>query len=135
MDTLHPLPIQYIYGTNKSNISINAITNSSLDCRVLQSVAAAVVVPAITTSVRFAVDKLAEIDDEILVLARPKREVEHALDVDRFYEHLHECAKQLSIRDKDKGSYSTYVDPNFTLTLVDFVYDNLCLQSARPKRG
>jgi hypothetical protein len=48
----------------------------------------------ITTSVHFAVEKLGEIDDE-LVLARPKREVENALDVEWFYEHLHECgAKQ-----------------------------------------
>jgi hypothetical protein len=47
----------------------------------------------------------------------------------------------MSIRDKrplreGKGiREGTYMDPNFTLTLVDFVYDNLCLQSARPKRG
>jgi hypothetical protein len=54
----------------------------------------AVVVPAITASVHFAVDKLSEIDDEVLVLARSKPEVENALDVDRFYEHLHVCAKQ-----------------------------------------
>jgi hypothetical protein len=49
--------------------------------------------------------------------------------------------KAVSIRDKqplreEKGMRKgTYMDPNFTLTLVDFVYDNLCFQSARPKRG
>jgi hypothetical protein len=69
----------------------------------------------ITTSVHFAVEKLGEIDDEILVLARPKREVENALDVDRFYEHLHECgAKQcryvistvaLARGERDKGRH------------------------------
>jgi hypothetical protein len=47
-----------------------------------------------TTSVHFAIDKLGEIGDEVLVLASSKREVENALDVDRFYEHLHECAKR-----------------------------------------
>jgi hypothetical protein len=45
--------------------------------------------PFITTSVYFAVEKLGEIDDE-LVLVHPKREVENALDVVWFYEHLHE---------------------------------------------
>lgn len=69
--------------------------NSILDFRfLLLRVAAAVVVPAITTRVHFAVDKLGEVDDEVLVLARSKREVEITLDVHRFYEHLHECAKQ-----------------------------------------
>jgi hypothetical protein len=40
-------------------------------------------------TVHFAVDKLGEIDDEVLLLARSKPEVEKALDFDRFYEHLH----------------------------------------------
>ena len=47
----------------------------------------------ITTSVHFAVDKLGEIDDEDLVLASSKPEVENALGTDRFYEHLRGCAK------------------------------------------
>ena len=50
--------------------------------------AAAAVIPAITTSVRFAVDKLGEINDEVLVFARSKRKVENALNVNRFHEHL-----------------------------------------------
>lgn len=48
----------------------------------------------ITTSVHFAVNKLSEIGDEVLVLSHSKREVENALDVDRCYECLYECAKQ-----------------------------------------
>ena len=48
----------------------------------------------ISTSVHFAVNKLGEMDDEVLVLARSKREVENDLHVDRFYKRLHECAKQ-----------------------------------------
>ena len=47
----------------------------------------------ITTSVHFAVDELGEIDDEDLVLASSKPEVENALGTDRFYEHLRGCAK------------------------------------------
>jgi hypothetical protein len=98
MDTLHPLLIQCVCGINKKQhihkLSRCAITNSSLDRRFLLRVAAAVMVAAITGSVHFAVDKLGELDDEVLVLARSKREVENALHVDRFYEHLHECAKQ-----------------------------------------
>ena len=47
----------------------------------------------ITTSVHFAVDKLGEIDDEVLVVANSKPEVENALEIDRFYEHLHGRAK------------------------------------------
>ena len=45
----------------------------------------------ITTSVHFGVDKLGEIDDEVLVLASSNREVENALEIDRFYEHLGGC--------------------------------------------
>jgi len=61
---------------------------------------AVMVATIITTSVHFAVYKLREIDDEVLVLARSKREFENALEVDRFYEHLHaECAKAGSTRD------------------------------------
>ena len=57
--------------------------------------AIAVATMIVTTSVHSAVDKLGEIDNEVLVLARSKREVENALEVDRrFYEHLHTCAKQ-----------------------------------------
>ena len=58
-----------------------------------------IVAPAITvatiftTSVHFAVDKLGGIDDEVLVLASSKPEVENALEIDRFYEHLRGCAK------------------------------------------
>jgi hypothetical protein len=92
MDTFHPLPIQYIYGVNKKqNIhkgSRCAITNSSLDCRFLLRMIATVVVTAITTSVHFAVDKLGEVDDEVLVLAGSKREIEIGLVVDRFHEQL-----------------------------------------------
>ena len=47
----------------------------------------------ITISVHFAVDKLGEIDDEVLVLASSKPEVEKALEIDRFYGRLHGCAK------------------------------------------
>ena len=56
----------------------------------IKNAAPAFVVAAtpIPTSVYFAVEKLGEIDYEILVLARSKREVENALNVDRFYEHL-----------------------------------------------
>ena len=36
----------------------------------------------ITTSVPFAVDKLCEIGDEVLVLASSKREVENTLEID-----------------------------------------------------
>jgi hypothetical protein len=42
----------------------------------------------IATGVHFAVDKLGEIDDEVLVLASSKPEVENALEIDRFYECL-----------------------------------------------
>ena len=78
----------------------------------LRVATAADVVPAITTSVRFAVDKLGEIDDEVLVFARSKRKVENALDVNRFHEHLRggvrEAVTAVSICDKwhlrkDKG--------------------------------
>ena len=86
MNTLHPLPIR-IWHKQQA-------TSSSLDCRFLLCVAVAVVAAAITTRVRFAVDKLGEVDDEVLVLARSKRKVENTLDVHRFYEHLYECAKQ-----------------------------------------
>jgi hypothetical protein len=97
MDTLRPPSIKYI--NKKQHIHYHkpsrcALTNSSLDCHFLLRVFAAVVVPAITASVHFAVDKLGEIDDEALVLARSKPEVEKPLDVDRFHEHLHVCAKQ-----------------------------------------
>ncbi len=51
---------------------------------------AVAVATTITAGVHFAVEKLGEIDYEILVLARSKREVENALDVDWFCEHLHE---------------------------------------------
>lgn len=60
-------------------------------------VAATDVVPAITTSVRFAVDKLGEIDDEVLIFARSKRKVEHALDVDRFDEHLQRVREAVTV--------------------------------------
>lgn len=58
----------------------------------------------VSTSVHFAVDKLREVDDKVLFFPRSEREVENDLDVDRFYEHM---------------------DPNFTLTLADFIYDHL----------
>ena len=48
-----------------------------------------IVATIITTSVHFSVDKLDEIGDEVLVLASSKPEVENALEIDRFYEHLH----------------------------------------------
>ena len=50
-----------------------------------------IVATIITTSVHFSVDKLGEIDDEVLVLASSKREVENALEIDRFHEHLGGC--------------------------------------------
>ena len=50
-------------------------------------------VTIITTSVHLTVDRLDEIDDEVLVLASSKPEVENALEIDGFYEHLHGCAK------------------------------------------
>ena len=64
------------------------ITNSSLDCRFLLCLAAAVVVAAITTGVHLAVDKLGEVDNKVLVLAGSKREIEIGLVVDRFHEQL-----------------------------------------------
>ena len=92
---------------------------------------ATAVATIITTCVHFAVDKLGELGDEVPVFAHSKREVENDFHVDRFYKRLHECAKQCryvisSPCAKRKGiREGTYVDPNFTLTLVDFVYDNL----------
>ena len=59
----------------------------------------AIAAPAITvatiiaTSVHFTVDKLGETDDEVLALANSKREVENALEIDRFYVHLRVFAK------------------------------------------
>ena len=47
----------------------------------------------ITASVHFSVDELGEIDDRGFILASSKPEVENTLDVDQFYEHLHECVK------------------------------------------
>ena len=55
---------------------------------------ATAVTTIVTTRVRFAVHKLGEFGDEVLVLARSKREVENDLDFDRFYKRLHECTKQ-----------------------------------------
>ena len=72
----------------------SAITNSSrrsLDWRFLLRVAAAAATAlvATATSVYFAVDKLGEIDNKVLVLARSKREVEKGLGFDRFHTQLH----------------------------------------------
>ena len=52
-----------------------------------------IVATSITTSVHFAADKVDEIDDEVLVLASSKPEVENALEIDRFYKHLRGCVK------------------------------------------
>jgi hypothetical protein len=61
-------------------------------------------VAAITTSVRFAIDKLGEINDGVLVFARSKRKVENTPDVNRFHEHLRggvrEAVTAVSICDK-----------------------------------
>ena len=72
----------------------SAITNSSrrsLDwCFLLRvAAAAATALAATATSVYFAVDKLGEIDNKVLVLARSKREVEKGLGFDRFHAQLH----------------------------------------------
>jgi hypothetical protein len=93
---------------------------------------AVTVATIITTSVHLAVDKLGELDYQVLVLARSKRKVENALDVDRFYEHLYECAKQCrhvntvsSPCVRKWTGEDAYVDPNFSLALIDIVYDGL----------
>lgn len=46
-------------------------------------------VAAAATTEHFAVDKLGDVDDEVLVVARSKREIEKALDADRFHRQLH----------------------------------------------
>jgi hypothetical protein len=71
-----------------------------------------ILIAAPSIAVHFAVDKLGEIDDEVLVLARSKPEVENDLHADRFYKRLHECVKQCRYvisspfpRRKDNGRY------------------------------
>ena len=55
----------------------------------LRATAAAVTaVATATTSEHFAVDKLGEIANKVLVLARSEREVKKGLVVDRFHEQL-----------------------------------------------
>jgi hypothetical protein len=97
MDTLHPLPIQYIYGVNKKQKNPQSVTSCdyelSLDGYFLLCVAATVI-----TSVHFAVDKLGEVDDEVLVLAGSKCEIEIGLVVDRFHEQLQSNNKSVNAR-------------------------------------
>ena len=69
-------------------------TGLRLSIRIIAIAAPAVAVATIiTTSIHFAVDKLGEIDNEVLMLASSKPEVENALEIDRFYEYLRGCAK------------------------------------------
>ena len=48
---------------------------------------------AATTRVHFAVDKLSEIDDEVLVLARSELEVEKRLVLDSFHVQLQQARR------------------------------------------
>ena len=145
-----------MYKLNKLGIIQATIMDSSLDVRfqvglrnglrlglsiqIAASAIAVTVATIFTTSIHFAVDKLCETDDQVLVLARSKLEVENALDVDRFYEHLHEWAKQCrhaisrpcGRKRKEKG---TYVDPNFALALIDIIYNGLRSEVSSLKRG
>lgn len=99
MDTLHSPTIQCTHESQRiqeDNISTwrRAITKSSrrsLDWRFLLRLAATatIALAAAVTSVYFAIDKLGEIDDKVLVLARSEREVEKGLGFDRFHAQLH----------------------------------------------
>ena len=113
MDTLHSPTIQCTHESQRiqeDDISTwrRAILKSSrrrLDWRFLLRVAAAatialaaatialaaatIALAAAVTSVYFAIDKLGEIDDKVLVLARSEREVEKGLGFDRFHAQLH----------------------------------------------
>jgi hypothetical protein len=83
-----------------NNYGLKSKESGCAYAQVVHSIAApatAAVATIVTTRVHFAVDKLGEFGDEVLVIARSKREVENDLHFDRFYERLH---KAVSIRDE-----------------------------------
>jgi hypothetical protein len=63
---------------------------TGLRLRIQFALPAIAVATIITASVHFAVDKLGELGNEVLVFARSKRELENDLHADRFYKRLHE---------------------------------------------
>jgi hypothetical protein len=79
------------------------------------------------TSEHLAIDELGDVDDELLVFPLPKLEQEKALYADGLHRELCECQTPSIRRDTSLagGDESTYVDPYFSLALVDIVYVNL----------
>ena len=91
MDTLHPLAI-HLDDVYKSILSSQCreITSSShsLGRYFAAGGAGSGGGGGTIRGIHFAVDKLSEIDDKVLVLASSEREVEKGLGFDRFHEQL-----------------------------------------------
>jgi hypothetical protein len=66
-------------------------------CAAAAATAIAAAAAAITTTEHFAVNKLGNVGDEILVVARSKSEQEKALDVDRFHHQLYKTHQVVSM--------------------------------------